>query len=413
MATARTLIGAAALGAFAAACDFGQPSLVRFAEEGERCAQSETLYLDESTGEELGCEGREYRGPLREYKSHVASLAESLADGTLSGGSKELVQRFAEEVVRLQDSWDDQRLVGAAIGKLEELAEDGLITEADVEEAKGYAGEVEDLIGQVFVAGGPQGVPDLVAGPGDDSPPMWLYRDGGQVWLGADNWLGQDCGAPAFRLPPLAAEEGRLSYSGPALFDAGHEGSGLMLVELDGAFEGEDFRLAAFSVEVGIQPACSSPPTLLTPPLDLSHLPDGLTLRGAHPLIPESEIVLTTHSPDRGDLDIRLPLSCNTDPTQPITSPTVAVDVALHVDDVPVVPGRVGGGDVTVEQTVAAEGRALSVEFKGNFEAVSSDLLGETWYAGRVQVSRLRVINKECHSEGLAAGGSEERFFLQ
>lgn len=81
-----------------AGCGGSGSDRIRFADEGDRCGDTRVLYLDE-TGDELFCEGYEYKGPLTpDEKRETIRLATRLADdGDLSGEDKDRVREFADD----------------------------------------------------------------------------------------------------------------------------------------------------------------------------------------------------------------------------------------------------------------------------------------------------------------------------
>lgn len=107
----------AALAFAAGGCGGSDSDRVRFAGEGDRCRDTKALYLDE-TGDELFCEGYEYKGPLtKDEKRETIRLATRLADdGGLSDGDKDQVREFAENPPELARTHLVPRTI-AAVGE--------------------------------------------------------------------------------------------------------------------------------------------------------------------------------------------------------------------------------------------------------------------------------------------------------
>lgn len=111
---------------------------ISFAGEGDRCSDSQVLYVDNS-GDELFCEGFEYKGPLtRDEKRETLRLASRLAsDGSLSGEDKKRVRKFAENPPALARTHLVPRTILAAGGKVLVLgqAEDASFHIAEIDPA--------------------------------------------------------------------------------------------------------------------------------------------------------------------------------------------------------------------------------------------------------------------------------------
>lgn len=213
-----------------AACG-ADDSRVRFADEGDRCADNQVLYLDDE-GHELRCEEAPYRGPLTPgQRQAVKNLADDLADdGSLSDADKKQVRDFAADPTSVSRRLQPEA-VAVGEGAVWVLADNRLlrvdpttrairqlgVTFSQAMEVAAGEGAVWVLADDKVVKVDPVAGTELASGPTFDEATFSVRRTGlavgfGAVWVqGSRSGSGQPAELLRFDARTMARTVTRLS----------------------------------------------------------------------------------------------------------------------------------------------------------------------------------------------------------